>query len=85
MRPIVKQTIAKNNLRICQYLVLSRKKLQTRRFWVHPINVKRANFGEFHTLWPDLLADEDRFKCYLRMPYKSFDKLLQLIEPRLIS
>lgn len=81
---MIKQSIAKNNLMICQHLISRREKRRKRRFWIHPINARRASVGEFHTLWDDLVADEERFKRYLRMDRKCFHKLLEMIEPRLI-
>ncbi|KAF6017298.1 hypothetical protein EB796_024365 [Bugula neritina] len=38
-----------------------------RRYWVHPINRKRENFGIFAHLINELRNDELRFKKYFRM------------------
>jgi hypothetical protein len=32
-----------------------------RNMWVHPINIKRTEFGIFSHLYPDLLEDEEKF------------------------
>ena len=45
-----------------QKVFFSRRK---KRKWVHEINV---DFGEFHTLMPELRRDEKRFYIYFRMP-----------------
>lgn len=43
------------------YLILKRlkKKRMTRRYWVHEINQKRSTCGEYYTLYPDLLQDDE--------------------------
>ena len=32
-----------------------------RNIWVHPINIKRPEFGIFSHFYPDLLEDEEKF------------------------
>ena len=44
--------------------------------WVHEINVERKDFGEFHTLMPELQQDEKLFY----MPTECFDEILSLIK-----
>ena len=51
-----------------------------KRKWVHEINVERKDFGEFHTLMPELRQDEKRFYIYFRMPTECFDEILSLIK-----
>jgi len=51
-----------------------------KRKWVHEINIERKDFGEFHTLMPELRQDEKRFYVYFRMPIECFDKILSLIK-----
>jgi len=46
---------------------------------VHPINIKRPEFGIFSHLYPDLLEDEDRFHGVLRMNIKQFYSLSELV------
>lgn len=50
-----------------------------RSMWVHPINQKRANFGEFHHLFNDLKEDETKFFQYFRMSPTKFSELLDTI------
>ena len=50
-----------------------------KRKWVHVINLERKDFGEFHTLMPELRQDEKRFYIYFRMPSECFDEILSLI------
>ncbi|CAG9823797.1 unnamed protein product [Phaedon cochleariae] len=54
-----------------------------RRMWVHPINQKRANLGEFHHLFSDLREDEHKFFQYFRMSPSKFSELLNILEPAL--
>jgi hypothetical protein len=51
-----------------------------KRKWVHEINLERKDFGEFHTLMPELREDEKWFYIYFRMPSKCFDEILSLIK-----
>jgi len=44
------------------------------------ITVERNNFGEFHTLMPELRQDEIRFYMYFRTPSECFDEILSLIK-----
>jgi hypothetical protein len=47
---------------------------------VHEINMVRRKEGEFHTLYPLLRNDEERFFLYFRMNFECFDELLNLIK-----
>ena len=51
-----------------------------KRKWVHEINLERKDFGEFHTLMPELKQDEKRFYIYFRIPSECFDEVLNLIK-----
>lgn len=53
-----------------------------RRFWIHDINLKREIYGEFYHLFPDLLADNEKFFKYFRMSSEKFYELLQLLPLR---
>ncbi|XP_047998378.1 protein ALP1-like [Leguminivora glycinivorella] len=57
-------------------LALSRKK----RIWVHDINKKREQYGEYHRLCRELESDDDRFFSYFRMSKNSYEELHQLLE-----
>jgi hypothetical protein len=50
--------------------------------WVHPINLKRPEFGIFSHFYPDLLEDEERFNVFFflfRMNIEQFYRLSQLV------
>ena len=48
-----------------------------RRFWVHPMLVKSE--GEYNTLYPHLIDDEEKFFNYFRMPKGTFEYILSKI------
>nr|CAH7730208.1 unnamed protein product [Callosobruchus chinensis] len=50
---------------------------------MHPINMEREKFGEFQNLVPQLIEDEERFKCYFRMTKTEFYYLLSLVGPKI--
>ncbi|KAK4884078.1 hypothetical protein RN001_000349 [Aquatica leii] len=50
------------------------------RVWVHNINKKRENLGEFYRLVSELRRDPKRFHMYFRMTMERFDYLHQLIK-----
>lgn len=50
------------------------------RMWIHNINLKRQRFGEYHTLFPDLLQDDKRFFTYFHMTPTKFIRLLEILE-----
>lgn len=62
-------------------LLLALKKTKKRRKWVHEINEKREEFGEFHRLCKELSSYEDRFVSYFRMTREQFEKLHELVSP----
>ena len=49
-----------------------------KRKWAHRINVERKDFGEFHTLMPELR--QKLFYIYFRMSTECFDEILGLIK-----
>lgn len=51
-----------------------------RKTWVHPINLNRKVYGEFHHL---MLEDEQRFQMYFRMNKEEFYSLLEMIGPEI--
>ncbi|KAL4132454.1 hypothetical protein QTP88_009598 [Uroleucon formosanum] len=55
------------------------EKREKKRLWVHNINLKREEHGEFHTLFPDLLQDEANFFKYFRMSSEKFFELLNML------
>jgi len=52
---------------------------------IHPINLGRNIFGEFHQLYNELRKDETRFVAYTRMKISTFDYILKNIEPLIIK
>jgi len=44
------------------------------RKWVHEVNMKRREFGEFHHLMKRLRQDEVKFKEYFRMSSNQFEQ-----------
>jgi len=54
-----------------------------KRIWVHEINKKRENYGEYHRLCRELESREDRFYLYFQMSQDSFEELYELILPRI--
>jgi hypothetical protein len=59
------------------------KKRRRKRYWVHNVSRKRSVFGEFSTLFPDLLEDDAKMFQYLRMSHEKFGYLLHLLAPEL--
>ena len=67
-------------------LIEEEEKSKRRRkatYWIHNINRKRFKFGEFHTLFPDLLEDDVKFFAYFRMTHVKFEALLNLLKGEL--
>ena len=56
-----------------------RRRRIVRRAWVHDINQRRLEFGEFHHLLQELRQDESRFQQYFRLTCAQFDDLLARI------
>lgn len=50
-----------------------------RQFSVHPINVQRESFGEYHHLSDDLKEDADRFHSYYKMYPPTFSVILDIV------
>lgn len=60
-------------------LLLLYRRLKKRRakrlHWVHPINQKRKECGDFYVLFHQLREDPDKFFNYFRMSATTFDEL----------
>lgn len=52
------------------------KGINKRRYWVHPLNIKRPQEGQFNVNFLTLRAHPDKFFYYYRMSIQSFDKLV---------
>ncbi|CAI6372663.1 unnamed protein product [Macrosiphum euphorbiae] len=50
------------------------------RTWVHDINTKREELGEFRRLVQELRNDSKRFHMYFRMTIEQFDYIHELIK-----
>jgi len=64
-------------------ILLALKIKKKKRKWVHEINVKREEFGEFHHLCKELSTYEDRFVNYFRMTREQFEEIHELVSPRI--
>lgn len=65
-------------------LLLRKKRCRKRRStWVHPILQSRGQYGMFHTLYPQLRDDGDKFFNYFRMSMTSFDELTNIVRQKL--
>lgn len=61
---------------IAWWMLYRRRRRRKQRFyWVHPINMKREEFGAVYTLFPQLRQHEDKFFNYFRMSVSTFDYL----------
>nr|CAI5816827.1 unnamed protein product [Callosobruchus analis] len=49
--------------------------------WMHNINSKRKQFGEFHHVFPDVFHDRKKFMKCFRMTLEIFFELLHMIKP----
>ncbi|CAH2088949.1 unnamed protein product [Euphydryas editha] len=56
-----------------------------KRIWIHDINRQHRIHGEFHTLYPRLRLDEDRFFKAFRMTTENFDEILNMIKENIIK
>lgn len=56
-----------------------RKHKAMRRMWVHPSLLQRKKEGEYYTLYPHLINDEEKFLQYCRMDWTTFEMILKKI------
>ncbi|XP_060880360.1 uncharacterized protein LOC132952183 [Metopolophium dirhodum] len=71
---------------VCLAYILHKKKQEkrkNRRFWVHPLNLKRPREGQFQVTFMTLRFHPDEFLKYYRMSISSFDELLLRVKHRL--
>ncbi|CAG5001010.1 unnamed protein product [Parnassius apollo] len=54
-------------------LLYALSRSQRKRVWVHDINQKRKDLGEYHHLCRELASHEDRFFTYFRMSQDLFE------------
>lgn len=67
-----------DNILLLTVLLLKNKK-RRRRIWVHDINKKREEHGEYHRLYKELESHEDRFYIYFRMSKDCFEELHEIL------
>ncbi|KAL4098202.1 hypothetical protein QTP88_022850 [Uroleucon formosanum] len=60
-----------------------KRKIQNRRWWVHPILARRMDQGQFIVTYNELRTNEDEFFSYTRMTILTFDELYSLLETNL--
>ena len=65
-----------NRRRAAAALLLMRQHSYGHQYWVNPINTKREECGEYHTLYKDLRNYPDWFYTYYCMTTQSFDYIL---------
>jgi len=63
------------------YALYKRQKLKQkittkRKYWMHPLNMKRINEGQFQVNFLTLRSHPDEFFKYYRMSISSFDYLV---------
>ena len=56
-----------------------RRRRKQRNMWIHPINSRRAQFGTFAHLFPDLLNNPDKFHDFFRIDKEKFKQLVELL------
>ena len=57
-----------------------RRKNKRRAIFVRPIYASREIEGEYHTLFKEIIKDDDKFFNYTRMSQSSFYELLSIVE-----
>jgi hypothetical protein len=64
-------------------VVYSQQQCNKRRrlHWVHPVNAKRDELGEYATVFRELRCDSQLFNRYFRMSTIQFDELLAIVGP----
>ena len=75
--------IQRRRRRVAAALMLVQLRLTINRIWVHPMNNRRFEKGEFFVLYPELRRFEDQFFNWFRMSVQKFDYLLKMIERRI--
>lgn len=75
--------LTKKKLLHCYFYVVECKKKQKRvnRFWVHPLNKKRPQFGAYHHLVQELQISPEKHMQYFRMSTQQMEDLLSIIGP----
>ncbi|XP_073956440.1 uncharacterized protein [Choristoneura fumiferana] len=66
-------------------LIVRNRLRKKKRIWVHEINKKRLQFGEYHRLCKELESYEDRFFKYFHMSKASFEELHEKLSTRIFK
>ena len=74
-----------NKLYLLENTALKLNLLSNREIWVHPINLEREQYGEYHHLMPQLRRDPERFQKYFRMSPGTFDYVVQQVSPGIMK
>ena len=61
------------------FLYLWKISKQSRRFWVHPINIRRKKHGEYFTIVKLLQSYPEKYFTYFRMSKEMFEKILVVV------
>lgn len=64
-------------------LLFALAKKRRKRIWVHEINQKRHEHGEYHRLCQELKSHEDRFYTYFKMSQTCFEELHSVIQEKI--
>ena len=67
---------------VAAFLVVNERQ---RNKWVHEINVRREELGEYHRLVQELNEHPDRYHMYFRMTREEFNFLHELIKEDIIK
>lgn len=78
---LLKMNSSSDEEEVLALLTLMRK--GRKRTWIHDINKKREQLGEYHRLCRELESFEDRFFIYFRMSHECFETLHNLLEPKI--
>lgn len=64
---------------IALLLLRRRRNRRQNKYWVHPLNTKRLECGEYHRLCQELETYPERYFQYFRMSLDSFNKLHDMV------
>ena len=67
---------------VCSVRYYRARNSRHRRWWVHPLNQRKIQQGDFHNLlWEMRDEDPEQFFYYMRMNPTQFDILLDMVTP----
>lgn len=76
-------TVKKKKILLASALVsvISKRKYEKKKFWVHPLLKLRCNHGFYEAIYPTLCLYDNLFKNYMRMSPTQFEDLLLKVGP----